>query len=430
MSETATHTLRGNSSGGRTYSETVALGFYDRPVGGLMGKYDNVRTYWEDQITRFAVRPLLAERLLAAGRRGVRVLDLGCGSGQGFELLTRITQSDLSLEDAPRYVLPADRVSRYLGLDLSPAMVEQGRRNYEGRDNIAFRQLDLREGLGPVLAEAPFDVYFSAYGSLSHLETAVLKRCLTEVINHADPGALVVLDLVGRCSLEWPAYWSADKEVDKVRPYTMSYLYQDAERADGNVESFPLRFWTGQEVQEFCRELSRDTGQPTRPVEILDRSLFVGRHVDTREYGCPLPPLRGRVNRLFEHNVRTRLEDLLVRVEPSGSDPDLDRFFVVLADCWNQVVRFTIERLAGTRVELIGLKGWREFPPALQLALMTMDRIVDSVAWIDVGDVRANIIEPQLAYVLRRLEHGLQRGIGCGHGLVAVLQVGTPETEA
>jgi hypothetical protein len=28
--------------GARTYSDTVARGLYDRPVGGLRGKYDNV----------------------------------------------------------------------------------------------------------------------------------------------------------------------------------------------------------------------------------------------------------------------------------------------------------------------------------------------------------------------------------------------------
>ena len=60
----------------------------------------------------------------------------------------------------------------------------------------------------------------------------------------------------------------------------------------------------------------------------------------------------------------------------------------------------------------------------MRLAAVTLDRIVDSVAWMDVGDVRANIIEPQLAHVLRRMQHRLQDGRGCGHGLIAVLRVG------
>jgi len=93
---------------------------------------------------------------------------------------------------------------------------------------------------------------------------------------------------------------------------------------------------------------------------------------------------------------------------------------------WNCVIDFTMERLRGQRIDLVELDGWREFPSALQVALMTMDRVIDSVAWIDLGDVRANIVEPQLAYTLRRLEHTLQPGSGCGHGLIAVLRVGAP----
>jgi hypothetical protein len=34
------------------------------------------------------------------------------------------------------------------------------------------------------------------------------------------------------------------------------------------------------------------------------------------------------------------------------------------------------------------------------------------------------VVEPQLAYVLQRLEYSLQKGLGCGHGLLAVLRIG------
>jgi hypothetical protein len=46
--------------------------------------------------------------------------------------------------------------------------------------------------------------------------------------------------------------------------------------------------------------------------------------------------------------------------------------------------------------------------------------------WMWFGDVRANVIEPQLGYALRSLEHNLQRGLGCGHGLLVVLQIVKP----
>jgi SAM-dependent methyltransferase len=410
-------------SGTWTYSETVARGLYERNHGGLSGKHDNVRTYWEDELTRIALRPHIRERVVAcaaAGRRP-RILDLGCGAGQGYELLTRIRQTDLSLEEAQRHVLPPEQIDLYLGLDLSEGMIEQGRQNYHQVPHVRFQQADLRDGLSDVARERPFDVYFSSYGSLSHLSTEDLRTCLRGIARHAAPGALVVLDVMGRFSPEWPDYWHMDG--DRVRPYSMSYLFSERERKSRDIERFPLRFWTGQEVRDLCAEISADTGVGVEVLELFDRSMFVGRHVDTGEYGTCLPPLRALVNRLYEQNVRTHLDRLMVDYRPVAGADVLNDFFLRVSRCWNTVIEFARARLSGTRIDLVEMPGWRDFPPALQMALVTMDRIVDSVAWIDVGDVRANIIEPQLAYVLRGMQYRLQEGRGCGHGMVAVVKV-------
>jgi SAM-dependent methyltransferase len=419
-------TAEHNATGFRTYADAVARGLYERPMGGLKGKYDNVRTYWEDRTTRAVVRPFVDEcdrAAQAAGRR-IRVLDLGCGAGQGYELLTRIDQTGLNLGDAMCFVLPAARVGHYLGLDLSEAMVEQGRTNYAGLRNVDFRHADLRHGIAVLNAEPSFDIYFSSYGALSHLDRADLRRCLVQIVKHAAPGAFVVLDLLGRYSLEWPGYWNVADEAEKVRPYSMSYLYDEAERRSGRVETFNIRFWTGEEIRDLCRELSTDTGVPVEAARILDRSIFVGRHVDAREYGCRLPPLRSLVNRLYKQNHRTRVEHLRVKDRPVSNDEAVERFFETFVRSWNRVIDFTLDRLTGGRVDPGALEGWSTFPVALQVALRTIDRTIDAAARIDVADTRANIVEPQLAYVLQRLEHELQQGLGCGHGLVAVLRIG------
>lgn len=413
------------SMGERTYAETVARGFYGKNVGGLFGKYDNVRAHWEDAMTRVALRPFVrdrVERCLREGR-GVRILDLGCGAGQGYEQLIRIDNRDLDLADEHRYVLRPEQIELYLGVDLSDAMVDKGRENYHGMSSVRFQVADLREGLAEARSNLPFDIYFSSYGALSHLEAASLRRLLREIASHARPGAIIVLDLLGRFSPEWPSYWSATTEDEKVRPYSMSYLYPPEVRRNGGVESFPIRFWTGQEVRDLASEISEESGVDVQVRELLDRSIFVGRHVDTKEYGTSLPPLRRTVNQLYEQNIRTNLEKLRAYYRDVPNADELNAFFRDMTTCWNGVVNFTIERLRGTRLNLVDLEGWRGFRPELQMALMTIDRIIDGVAWIDVGDVRANVIEPQLAYVLRRMQHKMQEGRGCGHGLVAVLQI-------
>lgn len=423
------HTAKEDSdpSASWTYSETVARGLYERSRRGLVGKHDNVRTYWEDELTRSALRPFVRERLAAcsAEGRGLRVLDLGCGAGQGYELLTQIRDHDGDLEELPRHVLAPADIDVYLGVDLSPAMVEQGRTNYRGVEHVQFAQADLREDLGPAAAERPFDVYFSSYGSLSHLGAQQLEERLVQIVQHAATGSVVVLDLLGRFSLEWPGYWHASSEAEKTRPYSMSYLFDEDERAMGKIETFPLRFWTGREVRELCLRVSEQINRPLRVTEMFDRSVFVGRHIDTGEYGARLPPLRRLVNSLFEHNVHTPLAQLEIDYQAHRGHP-LHGTFSHLGRCWDIVVRFARQRITGKRIDLVELEGWRDFPGALQMALLTLDRVIDSVAWIDVGDVRANILEPQLAYVLLRMLHRLQEGVGCGHGLVAVLTVDDP----
>lgn len=415
-----------SSMGERTYADTVARGFYGKNLGGLFGKYDNVRAHWEDALTRNVLRPHVREQVDRCVResRGLRILDLGCGAGQGYEQLVRIDKRDLDLADEHRYVLEPHQIGLYHGLDLSEAMVEKGRDNYRGLANVRFDVADLRAGLGPARATGPFDIYFSSYGALSHLDALSLHDLLKEIALAAKPGAIVVLDLLGRFSPEWPAYWGAQTETEKVKPYSMSYLYPPVERQSGVIERFPLRFWTGDEVRGLAAEVGAASGVDIAVRELRDRSIFVGRHVDTNEYGALVPPLRSYVNQLYEQNVRTNLDNLRFTYRDVPGAAELNAHFRVLAKCWNVVVEFTIERLRGTRLNLVDLEGWRDFRPELQMALMTIDRIIDGVAWIDVGDVRANIIEPQLAYVLRRMMQQLQEGRGCGHGLLAVLQVG------
>jgi hypothetical protein len=54
---------------------------------------------------------------------------------------------------------------------------------------------------------------------------------------------------------------------------------------------------------------------------------------------------------------------------------------------------------------------------------MTVDRVINDTGWMWSGDPRANVIEPQLGYALRSLEASLQQGLGCGHGLLAILKI-------
>lgn len=148
----------------RTYTYAVKKGHYDRYLGNLSGKYDNARIHWEDQLARFVLRPFLSklvERKQSKGKK-LRILDLGCGTGQGYEIITKIDKRDLDLGLQHDRILPEDEIETYLGLDLSQAMVEKGNEIFDDKPNIKFIQGDLRDGLAAVMKEEPFDIYFSS----------------------------------------------------------------------------------------------------------------------------------------------------------------------------------------------------------------------------------------------------------------------------
>lgn len=438
MSQHAAAELSGADETLTTYADAVQRGDYDTHIGNLTGKHDNVRSYWEDQLTRLTLRPHLAnlvERKRDTGEK-VRIVDLGCGAGQGFELLTKIDKRDLDLGLFHQRVLGVDNVDCYLGVDLSESMVNRGNQLYAENPAMRFIQGDLNEGLTPVANEDPFDLYFCAYGSLSHITSDSLAKLLTQIADHATDGSLVVMDLLGRNSLEWPEYWDVKQEVEPYYEYSMSYLYRDLNNqiAPGvDVERFPMRYWTGDEIDLLVNTVNSavaeqgDLAATFKLHKKFDRSIFVGRHIDTNEYNTNLKPMRRLVNRLHEDYMRTDLAQLFWEPKyiPPHADERVNEFFQELMFSWNTLIDFAQERLQ-KNISLANMNGWDQFAAPLQFAIMTVDRVINSAEWMWYGDPRANIIEPQLGYALRNLEHNLQRGLGCGHGLVVILEVQKP----
>ena len=164
----------------------------------------------------------------------------------------------------------------FVGLDSSQAMVTKGQDLFSDKPNVQFKQADLSQGLGEIKdKESAFDLYFSSYGSLSHLARKDLVTLLEDICHHGKDGSVVVMDLIGRYSVEWPDFWHGESEQEKDREYNMGYLYPEAVRQTTDIESFPIRFWTGQEVRELAQEISEKTGFTLEVSRLVDRSLLV-----------------------------------------------------------------------------------------------------------------------------------------------------------
>jgi hypothetical protein len=193
------------------------------------------------------------------------------------------------------------------------------------------------------------------------------------------------------------------------------------------VEHFSMRYWTGAEIDALVKEVATTTGIGIEVIKKYDRSILVGRHIDTREYNPTLQPMRCMVNRLHEDYKRTDVGRLYFNVDAAANhpNPEATSFFRELIRSWNILVCYFEERLHHT-ISLPAINGWADFPSPLQFALMSVDRVLNNMQWMWDGDPRANVIEPQLGYTLRSLEHNLQRGLGCGHGLLVILKVVKP----
>jgi len=414
------------------YSEAVKSGLYAKK-SGLVGKYDNVRLYWEDEITRMFLRPhlqKLIERSQARMRR-VRVLDLGCGSADGYELLAGTRQRDPGLQDVEVDLLTPNVLGLYKGVDLNADLLDQARGIYGENPKMVFEQADFTRGLPLGEDEKPYDLYFTSYGTCSHHnEDETLVRLLAAIAERVEHYCVIMCDWLGRYSYEWQTLWTNDLSENRNMDYVVSYIYEKEEREARRAElqHLCLRLVSRQEAEAIAAEAGKAAGVEIKPLVLFDRSVFTGRHMDTAEYNPSAQPIRLAVNSLHEANTRTDLGELLIDYVPKQGFGLLNDYYEHLQMCWNTLVRHTAELLEhyDEKAAAFGQDSPpvpASYPSALREMMDRMRRVVEGVGWLGIGLPRENIIEPQLGYALRYLIANLQQGRGCGHGLVGIFEV-------
>ena len=414
------------------YTEAATSGLYAKQ-SGLLGKYDNVRRLWEDEITRLFLHPHL-ERLIERKRsrmQRVRIMDLGCGSADGYELLTGVRHRDADLRDFEVALLTPGVLGFYNGVDLNEDLIHQARNIYGQNSKLAFAQVDFTQGLPPDESKKPYDLYFTSYGTCSHHnEDETLIQLLADIAGRVEEYCVIVCDWLGRYSYEWQPLWTNDLEENRNIDYVVSYIYEKEEREErrDELEHLLLRLVSRREAERVVAEASKRAGVEIKPLEYFDRSVFSGRHMDTSEYNSHAQPIRQAVNSLHEANVRTDPSSLLVDYMPKQGFEFINDYFEHLQMCWNTLVLYVDELMQVYDVRARAFSSEppsipASYPPALQEMMERMRLVVEGVGWLGLGLPRENIIEPQLGYALRYLEMKLQQGLGCAHGLVGIFQV-------
>jgi SAM-dependent methyltransferase len=414
------------------YTEAVDSGLYAKQ-SGLVGKYDNVRRYWEDEINRIFLRlylQKLIERKRAMMKR-LRIMDLGCGSADGYELLAGVRQRDANIRKSEVDLLSNDILEVYTGVELNEDLISQAKEIYSNTPKITFRQGDFTEGLPLAKNERPYDLYFSSFGTFSHHnddKTAV--NLLAEIAQRTEDYSIIVCDWLGRYSYEWQELWTNKPAELKNMDYVVSYIYSpdDRDKKREQLQHLTLRLMSRSEAENIISEASKKAGVEIKPLQWFDRSIFCGRHMDTAEYNRFAQPIRSAVNSLHDPNSRTDLSTVMVDYVPRAGFDFLNDYFENVQMSWNTLVKY-VEYLMEIYDEQ--KRDYIEEPrpapvasPAVVKDMMErMKLVVKGIGWLQYGLPRENIIEPQLGYALRYLVCNLQRGQGCGHGLVGVLEV-------
>jgi hypothetical protein len=133
------------------------------------------------------------------------------------------------------------------------------------------------------------------------------------------------------------------------------------------------------------------------------------------------------VNSLFERCRRTDLNSLLVDYVPRDGFDELNTFFKSYFDSCNLLVNYTRDLLDSYDVETRRVRSTPTLPAGcsqpVKEAAQAVQQSLQGVDWLPWCDVRAELVEPVLAYALRKLEMDLQPGSGMGHGLIGVFEI-------
>jgi ubiquinone/menaquinone biosynthesis C-methylase UbiE len=414
------------------YSEAVKSGLYAKK-SGLVGKYDNVRRYWEDEITRRYLRPYLKKLIEIKKKemKRVRIIDLGCGSADGYELLRGVRQTDSDIRRAEVDLLTPDVFGLYKGIDLSQDLIDQAKSIYGTTPKMDFAIGDMTKGLPIPQDERPYDLYFTSFGTCSHhTNDDTLVDLLADIARRTKSYSVIMCDWLGRYSYEWQTKWTNDLSENRVLDYVVSYIYEKEEREQkrDQLQHFSLRMQSREEIDKIIQKASEKAGVQIKPLTFFDRGIFTGRHMDTGDYNPYAQPLRRAVNSLHEINHRTNLTTLLVNYVPREGFEFLNNYFEYLQVCWNTMINYTIKLVESydnkTRSFTEDVENIpSSYPEPLKDMMNRMRRVVEGIGWLDMGLPRENIIEPQLGYALRYLLTSLQQGRGCAHNLVGIFEV-------
>ena len=356
---------------------------------------DSVKTQWEENFSIYVIGNAIEKLEDKYAPKSLRVMDFGCGLGEGFTLV----------KNALDKMNLTNKAVSYLGLDNSQDMVNVASEKWQDSANVRFQLNDFRHEI----PDQPTEIYLSCGVPYSHLTQAEFKGTLEKIlqrIRENQTQSLIVVDVLGRYSIEWVTKWGESRW-----DYRMSF-------AQDGKEQKPMKMtcYYGPEIEQTLAEAAQKVGCEIQEIEFADRSIMAGRHTSTLEYNSHIPPYRNVVNSLYNHEVTTNFQEL-VFVSPLPEAPsDVRNFFTEFSSMWNQLVKQAAD-FYGEEVEV---SQTIELPEYLQEFGEKLSQFADKK---EDENFRSYVVEPMLASYLYQLELNSQPGLGVGHTLIALAYV-------
>lgn len=384
----------------------------------ISGQYDNVHKYWEGIAIKTAIRRPILE--LLQKKESLKIIDLACGYGGGYELLTHIPPVN-KVTIQRDYVLDNSRISRYLGIDKFHSSIKSARHFYSERKNIEFKTIELNKNFN-FLADEKFDIYFSAYSSLSFLLENEVSALVDTILKVNEDDFLLVLDLSGKYSPQWPTHWDESRyELEQSKGKWSNFLSALSKK---NPQKHSIHLW---DVEDLSNQITIIAKSYKRniSIEFFDRAILVGRHMESGFYNQHPLNLRTEVNKLFDRDYRGKVEELYANISFLDSlknkFPNQYKRIADYTSLWDSTISF-LEALINNKTESLS-RIIDEVPENLKEELLMLKWLEGNSSRFPVVDFWASVMGPQVACVLRNLEMGLGNGIGVGDGLLCTVLV-------
>jgi len=181
----------------------------------------------------------------------IRILDVGCGSGDGYDLIMGVTTKHPGICDYIVNAVTDDMLKEYVGIDLNENLIQQALDYYGDNPKLRFETTDISQGMLPGFLdeEPPFDLYFTSFGTLSHFPSEQCIKIIADILRHAPEHSLFMGDLLGRYTFEWHDLWHHPTDQEYFMDYRISYIYPEEERATADVAAFPLKLVCRPEIE-------------------------------------------------------------------------------------------------------------------------------------------------------------------------------------